>query len=101
MASQLLVLSSDTIISPVQEQISSELAGEAVLLQLSSGIYYGLNKVGSRIWELIQQPKRFSEVLDTLLEEYDVQPEICKQELTRIVMELRAAELVEVTNETP
>lgn len=101
MASQLLVLSPDTIISPVQEQISSELAGEAVLLQLSSGIYYGLNEVGSRIWELIQQPKRFSEVLDTLLEEYDVQPEICKQELTRIVMELRAAELVEVTNETP
>ena len=100
MSSQLLEISENTTISPTQGQISSELSGEAIILNLDSGIYYGLNEVGARVWELIQQPRSFSELLDALIEEYDVSIEDCKQDLTKILIELREANLVEIDNET-
>ena len=101
MSSQLLEISENTTISPTQGQISSELSGEAIILNLDSGIYYGLNEVGARVWELIQQPQSFRELLDALLEEYDVSIEGCKQDLTKILLDLKNAGLVEVSNETP
>ena len=101
MSSQLLEISENTTISPTQGQISSELDDEAIILNLNSGIYYGLNEVGARVWELIQQPQSFRELLDALLEEYDVSIEGCKQDLTKILLDLKNAGLVEVSNETP
>ena len=100
MSSQLLSLSSDALISSTQNQISSELAGEAVILHLSSGVYYGLNEVGARVWELVQQPRQFDELHRILMEEYDVASEDCEQDLTKIISELKAACLVEVSDET-
>lgn len=82
----------------VEEQISSNLAGESVILQLRSGVYYGLNEVGAHIWDLIQQPKTIEAIRASLLAEYEVTPEVCQQDLTVIVEELVAAGLVEVRN---
>ena len=101
MSSQLLEISENAIISPTQGQISSDLGGEAVILNLDSGIYYGLNEVGARIWELVQQPQSFSELLRILLEEYDVSLEACRQALTTMLLDLKTANLVEVSDETP
>jgi len=41
---------------------------EAVILDLKSGVYYGLNDVGTRIWHLIQEPKTLNEIQDAILE---------------------------------
>ena len=101
MTSQLLEISKNAVISSTQCQISSELANEAVILNLDSGIYYGLNEVGARVWELIQQPQRFSKLHSILLEEYDVSAEACKQDLTKVLWDLKAASLIEVSDETP
>lgn len=101
MSSQLLEISENAIISPAQSQISSELADEAVILNLDSGIYYGLNEVGARIWELIQQPQSLGGLHKFLLEEYDVPAEACKQDLIKILLKLKSANLIEVSDETP
>lgn len=99
MSSQTLNLSSTVIISTAPDQIASELGGEAVILNLASGMYYGLNEVGARVWELIQQPCTFGSILHSLLEEYDVQPDICEQDLTKILMDMKEACLIEVSHE--
>lgn len=101
MSSQLLEIFENATISPTQSQISSELADEAVILNLDSGIYYGLNEVGARIWELIQQPRSFGELHKVLLEEYDVPAEACRQDLIKALSELKSANLIEVSDETP
>ena len=101
MSSRLLEIFENAIISPTQSQISSELADEAVILNLDSGIYYGLNEGGARIWELIQQPRSFGELHEALLKEYDVPAEVCKQDLTKILLDLKSANLIEVSDETP
>ena len=58
-------------------QISSDLAGEAVILNLQTGMYYGLARVGARIWELIREPTRVADVRDAIVLEYDVDPARC------------------------
>lgn len=89
------------IVVATQGQISSDLAGEAVILDLTSGVYYGLNEVGATIWHLIQQPRTIQEVQQSLLQEYDVDPEVCTQDLLQLLQELQAAGLVNINHETP
>ncbi|MGD1855039.1 MAG: lasso peptide biosynthesis PqqD family chaperone [Leptolyngbyaceae cyanobacterium] len=99
MSSQMLDISSAAIISTTPDQIASELDGEAVILNLATGMYYGLNELGARIWELIQTPCTFDSILHHLLEEYEVQPDICQNDLTKILIEMKEASLIEVSHE--
>lgn len=100
MPAQLLQISPTDTISLTPSQISSDLGDEAVILHLDSGVYYGLNEVGARIWELLQErSRRFSDIQSIVLSEYDVSPEVFQQDLTNILHELRGAGLVEVQDE--
>lgn len=58
-----------------KEQVCSDLAGEAVILDLKAGVYYGLNDVGARIWNLTQEPKTVNEIRGGILSKYLVDPE--------------------------
>ena len=70
--------------------------GEVYLVK--DGIAYGLNPVGKRIWELIQQPVQVSQVRDTLLQEYDVEPDRCTRELLELLNDLVSRGLVELVD---
>lgn len=98
-----MLLTSDglasAIVVAVKEQISSNLADEAVILNLKTGVYFGLNEVGARIWSLIQRPQSVQDLRDALLAEYEVEPEICDRDLLQLLQELKAADLIEVSYE--
>src|ERR1019366_3167124 len=64
-----------------KDQLSCDLAGEAAILNVRSGIHYGLDPVGARIWKLIEQPRTLEEIRDTLVREYDVEPYQCENDL--------------------
>lgn len=74
--------------------ICRELSGETVLLNLESGVYYGLDAVGTRIWQLLQQGKTIDGVCDVMLEEYDVTPDVLRDDVSRLVSELRERGIV-------
>ncbi|MGJ5675502.1 MAG: lasso peptide biosynthesis PqqD family chaperone [Nostochopsis sp.] len=84
-----------------KEQTFLDVDGEAVILNLKSGVYYGLNTVGASIWNLIQQPKTLSEIQDALLAEYEVEPEQCDREVLAILQQLEAQGLIEESHEAP
>ncbi|MBW4602452.1 MAG: lasso peptide biosynthesis PqqD family chaperone [Calothrix sp. FI2-JRJ7] len=92
-------LFASTIIASSQ-QISSDLGGEAVILNLKSGVYHGLNEVGASIWKLIQEPRTIEEIKQKLLEEYDVEPEQCESDVIELLENLLVAELIVINNET-
>lgn len=79
-----------------QNPVSANLAGEAVILDPDSGMYYGLNEVGARVWELIQDPKTVDEIRDALLTEYEVEPERCERDLFALLQNLADKGLVEI-----
>lgn len=88
----------NSIIVAVADQVSCELDGEAVILHLENGVYYGLNPVGAHIWDLIQQPLRVSELITTLTQEYDVEPARCQNDVISLLTELSSNQLIEVSN---
>ncbi len=79
-----------------KDQVSSDLGGEVAILDLTAGVYYGLEAVGARIWNLLQEPRTVSEIRDALLEEYDVEPERCEQDLLVLLQRLATEGLIEV-----
>ncbi|MBW4596890.1 MAG: PqqD family peptide modification chaperone [Brasilonema angustatum HA4187-MV1] len=93
-------ISESSIVVAAVEQISSDLGGEAVILNLKSGVYHGLNEIGARIWNIIQQPKVVNDIKQTLLEEYEVEPKVCMRDILALLEELKAVDLVKVNNET-
>ena len=62
-----------------------ELQGEAVLLNLKTGVYLGLNQIGTRIWQLLQEDGALSRVLEVMLAEYDVTQEKLSKDLLDLV----------------
>lgn len=90
------IISGRSIAVAVKEHLSCDLAGEAVILNLKSGVYYGLDHLGARIWNLIQKPAIVKEIRDTLLKEYDVQPDTCERDLLALLERLAAEGLIEV-----
>ena len=77
-------------------QVSTEVDGEIVLLNLSDGLYYGLDAVGARIWGLIQEPKTLAQILTALLDEYEVNPVVCRQDTLALLEQLAARDLIEL-----
>ena len=92
-------VSIQSVISHARDVIHSNLADEVVLLDLKSGVYHGLEAVGARVWELLASPVSVRQVRDKLLEEYDVDPRQCEQDLLKLIEELRNHGLVEVRSE--
>ncbi len=89
-------LTERTTVLASRNQASCDLDGEAVILSMSSGLYHGLNSVGTRIWKLLQEPRTVGQIRDELLGAYEVDPATCLADLLRLLEELREAELIEV-----
>jgi len=75
---------------------AQEVDGEMVLLDMESESYYGLDEVGTAIWQAMQEYGTLKEVLSTLLEQYDVEPEVLEKDLSDFVGKLVESGLVEV-----
>ena len=80
------------------DQTGSVIPGQAVILNVKSGMYYGIDKVGARIWELIQEPRTVKEIEAAILEEYEVDPERCRRDLMDLLQELSDNGLIEMRN---
>jgi hypothetical protein len=94
------VVSEHSIVVAAPDQVSSDLGGEVAILDLKAGVYYGLDTVGGRIWNLVQEPRAVNEIRDTLLEEYDVEFDRCERDLLALLRRLAAEGLIEVKDET-
>ena len=77
-----------------EDVVSRELDGEAVILNLESGTYFGLDPVGTRIWSLLQKNGSLRETFETLQQEYEVAPNQLEQDLLRLVKELHGKGLL-------
>ncbi len=69
-------------------------SGESVLLGIDSKMYYSLNEVGSRIWQLLSDSKTIGEIADQLQQEYDVTSDHATQSVIELVENLLSEKLV-------
>lgn len=90
------MISTNTQVKASNDQVSCELAEETAILDMKTGIYYGLDPVGARIWELIQQPMAVSGIVAQLLDEYDAEEEQVTQDVILLLSQLQERELIEI-----
>ena len=79
--------------------IEAEIDNEVVTLNIESGLSHGLNRVGSRIWRLLEAPKKIGDICATLLNKYNVEPADCERQVLDLLEELRAEGLIRTDEE--
>ena len=77
---------------------SQEVGDETILLDLQSESYFGLDEIGTRVWQLIQENGDMDCIIETILSEYDVEAGQLQNDLGDLVEKLAAAGLVSIEN---
>jgi hypothetical protein len=83
----------------VTEHLYCDLNGEAVVLSLANGRYYGMNSVAARIWELVQEARSANEIEKAILLEYEVEQAVCKRQVSDFLQVMVAEDLLVVIHE--
>jgi hypothetical protein len=94
---KLLKFQSHQKVSVAPNVLVQDLAGESVLLNLQTEQYFGLDDVGTRIWQALTERESVGKAIDALGAEYDVEPEQLQQDVENLIEDLLAHGLVEVT----
>jgi len=93
-------IGTDSIVVASASQTSCELHGETVILEFDKGAYFGLDDIGTVIWQLLQSPRPVRALCQTIVEQYEVDPVVCEHDIVRLLEQLHAERLVEVRNPT-
>jgi hypothetical protein len=89
-----LTLDSRLVVS--RDQVSANLSGEAVILGMKEGVYFGVGKVGTRIWGLLSEPRPLRAVAARISAEFEVTQEQAERDLLAFASELVAQGLADV-----
>jgi len=84
----------DVVLTLSPDVIVRELAGESVVLDLSSGRYFGLNAVGTRVWQLIQEGQPVEGLIEAVTAEYDADAGDVERDVIALLEDLKARGLV-------
>jgi ornithine carbamoyltransferase len=79
-----------------QSVFAQEVDGEMVLLDMESENYFGLDEVGTAIWQAMQENESLQEVFEVLMEQYEVEAEVLQNDLSEFVEKLLESGLVKV-----
>jgi hypothetical protein len=88
-------LSLATVVCATSNQVSSRVGDEIVILDLDTCLYYSLDPVGARIFELLERPTRLDAVVDTMVAEFEIDAPTAGTDLLALVDTLVAQKLVE------
>lgn len=92
------MLSETANVVATRRHVACTVAGEVVILHLDDGVYYGLNAVGTRIWQLVQEPRALRALVDAIVDEFDVDRQRCESDVAALVQELNARGLVTISD---
>jgi Coenzyme PQQ synthesis protein D (PqqD) len=88
---------SDTV-TAANTAVCCDLTDEVVILDLSSGVYFGLQGVGAEMWHYIQQPRTVEELVSHLVSEYDIAREDCVAKTLGFLGDLATHHLIAVNS---
>ena len=83
-----------------QEVLFQPLGEEAVLLNLQNNRYYGLNEVGARMWQLLQEHGELYAVVAQMVAEYEVEEAVLRQDLQTLIAQLVEQEMLTTATST-
>ncbi len=78
------------------EMVSTKMDGETVMMSIDNGEYYGLDSIGSRIWEILEKPIRVNALIEELLNEFEVDKEQCEADTLGFLNQLLEKKLLRI-----
>ncbi len=89
------VLTTQTVIRVSKNQVSTSMGKETVLLQMHSGKYFSLNRVGSFVWQQLQGEIQIAAIVDATVAKFEVDRSRCEADVLRILTGLLEAGFLE------
>lgn len=89
-------LSTESRVSQIKDIVASDIDGEIVMISIENGAYYGLDAIGSRIWELIKTPCKVSDLIESLMEEFDTDRPTCEKDVLKFLNDLQKNNVIHV-----
>ena len=68
------------------------------MLSARAESYFGLDRVGSDIWNMMEHPARVSDICEQLVERYDVEAQTCEQDVLKFLNELFDCGLIKLAD---
>lgn len=97
---QTTVIQLTSTVVQAPDLVGTSIEGQTALMSINSGAYYGMDPVGSRIWELLAQPRTVAAVVEQLLAEFAVDRPTCEAHVRAFLQKLADARLLQV-NDAP
>ena len=93
------MFSASAVIKKSEHQVSCSLDNEVAILETKSALYFGLNKVGTHVWQLLKDPHSVHHICDSVADHFDVDPSTCRADVVRFLTSMQQAGLIEVTSQ--
>ena len=74
--------------------VATDMDGDTVMMDIEQGKYYGISSVGSRVWELLENPVTLSEIVRTICAEFDVGRSTCGADMMQFLSDLESHKLI-------
>jgi len=82
------------IVQAKSQVLTCDLDGETALLNQETGIYFGLDEVGSHIWAVLQNPTSQDALVESVLAQYDVEVDQCLRDVRALLEDFRRHGLI-------
>ena len=76
--------------------IASDMDGETVMMNVDTGKYYNLGKTGGTIWSLVENPIKVKNLIEKLMEDYNVTKEQCEKDVLPFLHIIYQRKLIEM-----
>ena len=93
-----LTVTADTILVRDNEPMPTTVDEEVVVLSVRAGAYFGFNRIGTEIWNMLAEPRRVGEILDTLAQSHEVDLDTMTRDVTQFLQTLIERRLVRVVD---
>ena len=74
-------LTLNTCLTRDPDLVCAEMDGDLVMMSIENGEYYGIGGVGTRIWELLDQPTTIQQLVETIKTDFDIEEDRCRDDV--------------------
>jgi hypothetical protein len=73
----------------------SSIGDDIVALHVKNGHCYGMEEVTAKVWQMLADPTDIDSICRRLLEDYDVEPSVCQEDVHRLISQLQSEGLID------
>ena len=89
-------LKANSCIKKTNNFVASDIDGQAIMMSIENSKYFGMDEVGTSIWNLLDQNPSFEELISNLMAEYEIDRETCENDTKAFLERLLQYKLIEI-----